>query len=262
ICDLNIENETNALDVKERSGYRVIQRIRKKDVFIPIILFTASEKTHNYLEIKKLGIEGYFNKPGNAIDEQEVRNQVLEFIQFCHTIEKNKFIHHFWQGYTLIMQINTKRKQIKDKIFSILLKLYNTCFFVNSQQKILSPLTYNEIILYLHNIINDIIKESNPEDNFGRQAIDSRIYFKDFTEVNMLLRLNELRNSLNLIHGNSKVDLAHVICYINLIYYLLMKQDQNVLKVFRKNVRAMILPLDKNRNDIKDLIRLWKIESF
>ncbi len=259
ICDLNLRNESADIDIKERSGYKIIKTIKEKDFFVPVILFTSSEKTQNYIELKNLGLEAYVNKLHADSKHDEIEYTMQNLFRSLDKISKNTFVHRFYYAYSLYNNLELSNLKIRDKLYAILLKLYNSAFYFNTYHKRLNNLIYNEILLYVHNIITDIIQETDATCCFEKNNIS--IFFKNTYEQNILTKLNSLRNSINLIHGSSRVDLEHIISYLNLVFFLLLRKDREKLDIHKGNVIEMLKTVDQQRIEVRDLKRLWQISD-
>ena len=63
----------------EYSGLRLLEKIRKVDATIPIVLFTASGKAFNVKAAEEIGIDGYFPKEAHYHKKDELKDYYLAF---------------------------------------------------------------------------------------------------------------------------------------------------------------------------------------
>lgn len=68
------------------SGLQLLEKIRKQDQSVPVILFTASSKAFNVKAAEEIGIDGYFQKGGRYHNEDEA---VRYYAEFRNLIEKS-----------------------------------------------------------------------------------------------------------------------------------------------------------------------------
>lgn len=96
LLDLRLFDENvSSLEVEELSGFKLLERIKKSDNhhYIPIIMFTASNKAFTYETLVKNGANGYWVKEG--LDEQRsidasIKNY-LELLRLINNYTNGKY---------------------------------------------------------------------------------------------------------------------------------------------------------------------------
>ncbi|MBN2771036.1 MAG: response regulator, partial [Spirochaetes bacterium] len=162
ILDLNLENEKSTDSIKSRSGYKILDMIRGYDIMIPVIVFTGSEKSDNMQELKNLGIEAYISKPSPSMPNDNVEKQVEKLIDTIEIVNRNTSIHNLWNIFQSINENcnNNFPVSILEKLKVIILKFYTVAYTKTKFYKELNNfnINYNEIIIYCHSIMTDIIQ--------------------------------------------------------------------------------------------------------
>jgi len=91
MLDLYLTDEDNEKKVDRAepffkySGLKLLEKIRKQDKSVPVILFTASSKAFNVKAAEEIGTDGYFQKEGRYHNKDEA---VRYYTEFRNLIEK------------------------------------------------------------------------------------------------------------------------------------------------------------------------------
>ncbi|MEK7846751.1 MAG: hypothetical protein AAB257_07300, partial [Nitrospinota bacterium] len=87
---------------KEFSGISLLREIRKRDIAVPVILFTATTRHFNIKDAEKIkgGIDGYFQKESKYQSENEAVAYYTEFKNLIEntTCQERKALRKIWMG--------------------------------------------------------------------------------------------------------------------------------------------------------------------
>lgn len=114
LSDLYLTDEDNekrgdgSKSFHKYSGLQLLEKIRKQDQSVPVILFTASSRAFNVKAAEEIGIDGYFQKEGRYHNEDEA---VRYYAEFRNLIEKStsqgrKALREVWKGINKCTNIN------------------------------------------------------------------------------------------------------------------------------------------------------------
>lgn len=254
VLDLNLLEEKSDLPIKERSGYKVLKMIRDLDLLIPVIMLTGSEKAVNMEALSDLGIEAYISKPYPGMTEFEIQRHVLTFTGTLKRIEKNNYLHSLWRVFRILERNLKMTDNLQNSVFvklkACIFKLHQRQFDDSEYKSKLQSYEFNEVLLYLHSVLSDIIisnldkfKIKDGEEYFTwlnycvRKKIQSTAKpgmeakwvneqnFSSKTEREILNKMNYMRNQIKPIHGNQVLQKNDALFFTVVTIYELCKND-------------------------------------
>lgn len=137
------------INMPKMDGISMIEHIRKIDKMIPIVVFSAYDKTDYFLKTIEYGIDGYILKPFKFSQIQKVIekivNKIQDSIKLIHTI---KLIDNFeWHIETSTLHKNSKQIELTRNEIILFKLLSSSKHAVYSSQEIETELfndTYND----------------------------------------------------------------------------------------------------------------------
>ncbi|RPI19850.1 MAG: response regulator [Ignavibacteriae bacterium] len=237
ILDLNLDKDPSSTPIKQRSGYKVLEFIRDCDKSIPVIIFTASEKANNILELENIGINGYLCKTiygDKTLDEVEklyniinitIENIYIRNIWKCFIDFENKtrFVNNNWEGNELAFNSTVN---MLFKLFELL--LLKTRNFRKSD-KIFDQFIINAFMIF----DNIFLKELYDIDvsTIGRKK--EKLFTKDDRYGpfgNYINYINVIRN--NIVHNNYEANIYDMLLDAAVLMYILTLNPEYYFRVF------------------------------
>lgn len=101
------DNQTKTID--EYTGSIILKELKKRYPYIPIVITTASNKLWTYLELRKLGVDAYWNKEGidNYFSNKESIENYSRLIKIVQAFNNKEYEYLIKFGHVL-QQLNDK----------------------------------------------------------------------------------------------------------------------------------------------------------
>ena len=288
ILDLNLHEEKNSVPIEERSGYKVLEKIRSMDLLLPVIILTGSEKSIAMNKLKNLGIEGYVSKPHPGMIPDEVHKHVNNFIRSTYNISKSPYLHRIWSVFLILLRNFKLRDNLENAVFqklkAVIMKFYGRIFIINEFTEQLRSYEYNEILIYLHSIMTDIIKHNQKRFKmsfrgqflFWKEYIETMKYslqsepcferawinninFSNESEIKLLLKFNTLRNQIKPIHGKKVIHKDEALYFFVLVVYELVKDNSELKNKVDSNIKEIIKAFAGRKDLYQDMFDLWAV---
>lgn len=178
--DLRLTNKDKKMDgMRDANRFSCIQllkAIREKDLTVPVILFTASNKVYNIKEAEKLKINGYFPKEVHY-NYEEAGNYYLRFKELVQKllIPEQKALREIWNGIEFYRS-TIDNKEVTEKN-EILLFLRNAYYLLSAYPLSSNPVYSRLAIVELGNIVEKLYGK-------GHQLINSFAYDNILESIN------------------------------------------------------------------------------
>lgn len=204
ILDLNLRGKVESTkEIAERSGYKMLEWIRKIDASLPVVVLSATEKAQNLKALQHLGINGFVSKHLYGGQSSQ------EFQQFIDSIEKSAskwYLRNFW--FDIIWFKNSQDDLWQDhRIEQIeIVSLLKQCYFEIERnslafEKVFDRNAYNYILQHCYTALYEIFYEEvieGEEQSTGSKAVEMKRLYSQFE--GFLYFLKWLRNGV--LHSN------------------------------------------------------------
>ncbi|HEX8378787.1 MAG TPA: response regulator [Pedobacter sp.] len=253
------------------SGIEVLKRIKAYNPGIRVIIFTASNKVWNLLELQKAGANGFVLKesPDVSINVDYAKENIIALKNQIEDALEHKYLINLWSDIEEIkahlkpLSTGGKRsisKDFYDAIVSYLENIFGVLDANNNSTKYESAFLFAFLILEAS--ASEFIDEDKPIDkNDGDPHGDFVFQFRrtlDFLQVfdeGRSTRLNiELRSKTRRINYNQK--------FLNLIYYFTGDINRTFHLVNKRNKYFhpdLIAHRTTEKIEKKDLLQLMKV---
>lgn len=179
LLDLRLDPEKDKnKGIKELSGTKVLERIKKINKGIQVIMFTASNKAWNMRQLNKIGADGYYTKEHphsfskNIISNQQISLLRKDINKSLNNAEHLKMISH--QINHFINENKTSKKtEFQNRSISAL-----NLFFDIFKMGLERPKYINHSFLILYQILEDYSKQED-------------IFYQDLNEYYVLDNKNK-----------------------------------------------------------------------
>jgi CheY-like chemotaxis protein len=192
-----MEEESKAnISITAISGYQLLkEEIRYRDPTIPVVMFTASERSEFIHALQALGIVGYFVKAKPRGDDEMCLENFLMFKNTVMDTVKRYYLRDFWYHTILLPQVIEER-QFSQTIIDNLQKLLQAAYFKIQDAYPQSPTKrydYNVAILIYHQCLElyAAARGVDPREERWIQTLSQR---DDSDRERVALQLNTLRN--------------------------------------------------------------------
>ena len=115
------------------SGMMLLRQIRKEDPSVPVIMFTASNKSYNLGEAERWGIEGFFTKEEyRGEDEAKVHYQKFEQLMEKALSRRRRNLRQIWRG---IREWEERSERDKSERKEIALRYLTTSYLLLQSER-------------------------------------------------------------------------------------------------------------------------------
>jgi CheY-like chemotaxis protein len=253
ILDLRLhDDDFGSINPKEISGYKILEKIKEHNKGIQVIIFSATNKIWNLLELQKEGADGFILKesPELSIDPEFTKQSILNICKTVDECLEYSFLNDFYSKYKeikieLLPRTNPKNTEypLDKKFVNEYLKWLQFGIDNIGKYKNKEGLVTSFLILFsvLENLANRIIDIDNPESVYENGETK---YQHKFRINNEYLKFFECNND---VYSSSNKNLNTIKKSINWNQKILNALD--FLSGFEINVPS-ISNLITKRNDI------------
>lgn len=236
LLDLRARAETPHIDIKQTEGYRILKDLRDYETSccrcsLPVILFSATNKSHSLAILAQQGINGHFCKRppflqgGIATEALWLEELIILLVKAyryrsLHNLEK-RFFHVLPRINKNITSLNI-RNRITRRIYQTISEMSDV-YRREIQGKNYSP--FQNPVVMCHQILYDIQDEleyqgliPNAEESHHLKDIEKHW---GRNEINIVRALNRKRNDL--IHNNERALEAEALAALDIAISLLAK---------------------------------------
>ena len=98
ILDFRLHDNDFDCNIKEVTGYKILQAIKEINPGIQVIMFSATNKVWNLQALQDAGADGFIMKesPENSVDSNFTQEVIISFIQELDKANKRRFLKEFW----------------------------------------------------------------------------------------------------------------------------------------------------------------------
>jgi len=271
ILDLNLRGKVESTkEITERSGYKLLQKIREIDASLPVVVLSATEKAQNLKALQHLGINGFVSKHlyGEKLSQ--------EFQQFIDSFEKTAskwYLRNFWSD--IIWFKNSKDELWQDHEIerSEIVSLLKQCYFEIARnslafEKVFDRNAYNYVLQHCYTALYEIfyneIIEGEEQSTGGKTEEMKELYPK---YEGFLYFLKWLRNGV--LHSNYQCTVYEgIFAFVGVIIVLMQQattHSSDLVKWVLKElgVEDNIIPSNPtfSVSDLQNLLRIFKYWS-
>ena len=249
ILDFRLHDNDFDCNIKEVTGYKILQAIKEINPGIQVIIFSATNKVWNLQALQNAGADGFIMKesPENSVDSNFTQEVIISFIQELDKANKRRFLKEFYENYELlknemIIRKNYKKhlhplpKEFVDESLKWLLTSYNLLNKETSETNFTA--TYLFLFSILENLATRIIDIDNP-------IRDDNMYLFEFRKNHNKLKFFNQEKSGFYVKSDLNLELSSVhIPWSQKIFNTIDHLNSTLNKLVDINV------LVKKRNDI------------
>ena len=258
LLDLSLRKEKNDVQVYKRAGYKLLQKIRKTDPSVPVLIFSATEKAKNLSALEEWGITGLFSKEIPQSTDEYAKEYYQTFKSFLKKINERSYLRDVWHNIMILKEYFSSSGYVYDKPLGLLL---NQSFYLLATKQetklieVLNSKAYNEVVASMHSCM-----ESELRVRYETKAIEDKNEekSKDITiTCNQLInqmpegrkksvakKINIVRNDLPTIHGHNPADIGTALFVFYGACLVVLDNDKSACQLRSKKLKEEI----KNKN--------------
>lgn len=201
-------NDFKEQNIKNVTGYKLLKEIKNYNKGIQVIIFSATNKIWNLLELQKAGADAFVIKESiiNSAEHNFTKHTVLSFINNIEITLERTFLKNIYSLLAPIIErveLNISKKPKKYNLKIQQRKLSNYLEYLKSADLLLYSNTDNlkHCFMQLILVIEDIIKGFYYESSDKKQYVDISIYEKSLC---LEKEVDKIKLNLKPIEGLNK----------------------------------------------------------